>query len=360
MSPISIIAAALVWLTLMATASHAQAQVLAENRQKIVVALPFSGAYGLLGEQLLVGLQSSPLADIATLDQIDTQCDAAGAEASLTMIDENVTTIIGFMCPDAFDVAVASQSMSGKRLIVPLLPALDFAPTVDSSSFPVRFHFAPAADEAARLLGTQIAERWAKASIALIDDGTLTGREFVDTVRAVLQDAGIEPVYVTNYRPQIDNQVALVRLIERAGATHVVIGGDRFDASRIADAMDVTGYRFSLAGGPALSNEGGNEPLPQGTLIARLPDFQGLPEAGGAVAAIAETGQRTDGLAVFGYALGQTAASILDNAETARVETAIGPVTIGAQRIEMPPLYRLHEVTTDKGEVVVAERDSDQ
>src|SRR3546814_9913701 len=93
------------------------------------------------------------------------------------------------------------------------------------------FRMAPAdGDEAEKLAGI-ILEKWKAEPIALVEDGTIYGRELASAVRQSIEAGGITPVFVDTYRPGQEQQVALVRRLRKAGATHVLVGGDRNDVA---------------------------------------------------------------------------------------------------------------------------------
>ena len=64
---------------------------------------------------------------------------------------------------------------------------------------------------------------------AIIDDGTIYGRELAESFALAAEQAGLKPVFVDTFRPQLDNQIGLVGRLSKAGATHVFAGGDRDD-----------------------------------------------------------------------------------------------------------------------------------
>ncbi len=75
---------------------------------------------------------------------------------------------------------------------------------------------------------------------AIVDDGTIYGRELAESFRLAAEQAGLKPVFVDTFRPQMDNQIGLIGRLRKAGATHVFVGGDRDDIAIMArDAAEL-------------------------------------------------------------------------------------------------------------------------
>ncbi|MGB7432605.1 MAG: ABC transporter substrate-binding protein, partial [Ahrensia sp.] len=226
------------------TAAHAQ-----EAADKIGVALPQTGPYALFGTQFLQGLQASPVAVDYEFESVDTACSRAGGEAVAPQI--NASIIVGFPCVDALDAAQQTAALAGKTIVVPFAGPVSQAPATDTTHYARTISFGPAPSDETDTLADYVTSNWRDKSIAVIDDGTLYGRQIAENVLAAMAEQNLTPVYTTTFRPQLDNQVGLVRLLQRAGATHVVVGGDRFDAAAIANGTAIVGHRLTLAGGTA-------------------------------------------------------------------------------------------------------------
>ena len=98
------------------------------------------------------------------------------------------------------------------------------------------------------------------------------GRELSESVRLAAEKAGLSPVFVDTFRPQLDNQIGLVGRLRRAGATHVFAGGDRDDIAVIGrDAAELQANLIIAAGETLRST--GEIPLAAGTLMVALPDW---------------------------------------------------------------------------------------
>ena len=80
-------------------------------------------------------------------------------------------------------------------------------------------------------MGDILVREWRNDLFAIIDDGTIYGRELAETLRAAAELAALKPVFVDTFRPQLENQIALAGRLNRAGATHVFAGGDAEDVA---------------------------------------------------------------------------------------------------------------------------------
>ena len=133
------------------------------------------------------------------------------------------------------------------------------------------FRSGPAAHTEFAVLAGHLARAWREASFAIIDDGTLYGRQLAENVRLLLADAALEPVFVDTYRPLLESQAALVRRLQRSGASHVLIGGEARDAAIIAADAARIGYRLAIAGGSILVAPPADGRLPDGTITVAVP-----------------------------------------------------------------------------------------
>lgn len=286
-------------------AAHAQ-----QTTDKIAVAVPQSGPYALFGSQFLQGLQASPITARYDFEIVDTGCSRTGGEAVAPQIDASI--IVGFTCVDALDAAQQTGALAGKTIIVPFTGPLSQAPATDTTKYARTISFGPSPSDETDILASYVTSNWRDKSIAVIDDGTLYGRQIAQDVLAAMAEQNLTPVYTTTFRPQLDNQVGLVRLLQRAGATHVVVGGDRFDAAAIANATAIVDYRLTLAGGTAFGEGVADGALPAGTVYVSLPDWSQQNPAQDFITALDETGTAAEGFTFWGYATGQLAAQWLE------------------------------------------------
>jgi branched-chain amino acid transport system substrate-binding protein len=116
-------------------------------------------------------------------------------------------------------------------------------------------------------------ERWRDSHFAIVDDGTIYSRELAEGFRNAAEQAGLKPVFVDTYRPQLDNQIALVGGCARRALTNVFIAGDRADIAIIGRDAAQLGYPLTIAGGEVLRAAPDEVDLAEGTLMVSLPEW---------------------------------------------------------------------------------------
>ncbi|SFB38678.1 branched-chain amino acid transport system substrate-binding protein [Rhizobium sp. NFR07] len=273
----------------------------------IGVVAPRSGPYALLGQQVFDGARAAAEANGDTLVEVDETCDEAGGKtAAQALVDGRAEIAIGFLCVETLTTAMpdlAAQAIPALSISVRSPILMEDALRND---WPF-FRMAPAEAAEAEQVAAAIAARWKADPIALVDDGTIYGRELVNAVRQKLAPIGITPVFTDTLRPGQEQQIALVKRLQKAGATHVLIGADRNDVAVImrdaaAEAIPLVALAGDVMRGP-------NRPvaLRDGTLAVTLPTYQSLPEAAEASEALRQRGSEPEGNTLPAYAAAQIA-----------------------------------------------------
>jgi len=216
------------------------------------------------------------------------------------------------------------------------------------------FRLAPVdAAEASMAIAT-ILKNWASEPMALIDDGTIHGRELVGAIRSALEEKGLKPVFTDTYRPGQDQQIALVRRLKKAGATRVFVGGDRSDVAVIARDAKSENIPLVLMGGDAMRAADTPVPLLDGVQAIALPDYASLPAAQQTVQAMRAGGVEPDGYILPAAAAAQIASQAAESAKAdnrpvadkligTTFQTAIGPISFGQNHELTENPYRLLE-----------------
>lgn len=324
---------------------------------KIGIVAPLSGSFQTLGQQVVTGAQAAAAElsggtkiSIATVD--DKCTEDGGAAAARDLISQNVDIVVGFLCTDALEAALPVLGGNNLAVITPGVRAPGLAEQRASARPPVfRLQSRPGL-EAEAAAGT-LARIWRDKLFAIIDDGTIYGRDLAETVRLDLQQKGLKSVFDDTYRPGLDNQAALIIRLKRAGATNVFVGGQRDDVAVIGRDAAKLGDPLVIAGGEALRAAPGNVDLQAGTLMIAPPLFETLPSASAADAAIIAAGGVPEGYVVPAYAAIEVASQAFANAATsstpvgavlAQTEfaTAIGPVRFGADGDREGNPYQLY------------------
>ncbi|WEX11889.1 branched-chain amino acid ABC transporter substrate-binding protein [Chelativorans sp. AA-79] len=304
----------LLFLTFMAS-PPARAQELT-----IGLAAPLSGDFRLLGQQWANGARAAAQGGTARLAEADSACtEEGGAAAARQLAAANASVVIGFLCTPAIEAAMPILKEAGIPVITPVRTN-SLTDQKDRTGWPV-FRLGPRADDESEAVAAILVPLWRREFFAIVDDGTIHGRELAETLRAEAELAKLEPVLVDTFRPQLDNQIGLVGRLRRAGATRVFVGGDRSDIAIMARDAEGLGYQVTFAGGEALRAEDGPVPLPAGVLMVGLPRWQDLatPEAN---AVLDEAGILPEGYVLPGFAAFQIAETASQEAAQAGLPVA--------------------------------------
>ncbi|MCV9960523.1 ABC transporter substrate-binding protein [Pararhizobium sp. BT-229] len=246
---------------------------------KIAVVAPTEGPFALLGQQILAGARFQAEDRGSEIVAIAETCEPNDAENLRKAIAESgAEAAIGFLCTESLEAVLPELAKTG-------IPALTLSVRSDilmedalKKNWPL-FRLVPSAKMEAEKVTEILLSRWKNDPLALIEDGTIHGRELVETVRAALAEIGLTPVFSDTYRPSQEQQISLVRRLAKSGATHVFTGGDRADTSIIARDAASEQVPLTIMGGEALDAANQPVPLSDGVLAVSLPDYAKLPEA---------------------------------------------------------------------------------
>lgn len=320
--------------------------------RKIGVVVPQQGPFAALGTQVLQGARFQAEAAGNTVIPVDDGCDdKSGGTVSEQLIAAKVDAAIGFLCsetlegalPDLTEAGIAAITVSVRSKIL-----MDDARKADW----LLFQLAPSDPSEADKLAEVILRDWAEKPYALIDDGTIRGRELVDAIRNALEEKGLKPVFTDTYRPGQEQQVALVRRLAKTGATHVFVGGDRTDVAVIARDAASEKINLVLLGGDSLNAANRPVPLAYGVFAVTLPDYQTLPDAAEVSKAMRTKGLEPDGYTLPAHAAAAIAAEAVEIARSERkpvgealvsraFNTVIGPVRFNEKHELADNPYRL-------------------
>lgn len=318
-----------------ATLAGLLAGLMAAQAQTIGVAAPLSGASEMLGRQVEAGATLAAEANGVGLVVADDACSAdGGAEAARKFAAAKVNVVVGFLCTEAIEAALPILKDAGIAVITPGVRTESLTDQRDKTGWPV-FRLGPRGDDERSAAAAMVTKLWRDALFAIIDDGTIYGRELAETVRASAEQAALKPVFVDTFRPQLDNQIGLVGRLRKAGATHVFAGGDGADVAIMARDAGKLGADMTFAGGEALRAVEGNVPYATGTLMVAQPEWA---EVADRVATDAFTAA---GIIPEGYALPAYAA----------VEVAVAAGRLAGSAVTLPQALSGHEFATAIGPI---------
>src|SRR5690606_26619730 len=153
-----------------------------------------------------------------------------GAAAARRFAEERVSVVVGFLCTESIEAALPILKEAGIPVITPGVRTDSLTDGREKTGWPV-YRLAPRADEEQKAVAEIITDRWRNEHFAIIDDGTIYGRNLAENLRAAAELQALKPVFIDTFRPQLDNQIGLVGRLRKAGATHVSVGGARSDTA---------------------------------------------------------------------------------------------------------------------------------
>lgn len=249
----------------LASAGHAAAE-------RIGLAAPLEGSLALLGQQMRDGAEvAARLAGHELLVKDDACTPEGGRRAARAFVEAEVRIVTGFLCSEAIEAALPILGEAGIPVVTPGVRNNGLTDRRMRSGWLV-WRAAPRADAEHAAVSDIFVARWRGDLFAIVDDGTIHGRELAESLRLGAELAGLEPVFVDTFRPQSENQIGLVGRLRRAGASHVFVGGERDDVAIIARDAAGLDYDLTIAGGEAL-RAAGELPLAQGTLMVGIPEW---------------------------------------------------------------------------------------
>lgn len=313
---------------------------------------PQTGNFASLGAQMTAGANFEAQAAKNTLTAVDEPCsENSGQVIADALIKAKVQIAIGFLCSESLEGALPMLKDAGIPAITVSVRSHILMEDALKNGWPF-FRLAPAdGAEAKRVIGV-ILQNWAAEPLALVDDGTIHGRELIEAVRNGLDENGLKPVFNDTLRPGQDQQISLVRRLKKAGATALLVGGDRSDVAIIARDATAEKVPLRIMGGDSMQASDQPLALMNGVFAVTMPDYASLAPAAATVDAL-----RAAGIEPEGYVLPTAAATLIaDQAVTAALtekttaaaklvgtvwQTPIGPVAFGPDHELADNPYRL-------------------
>ena len=255
-------------LLLLVLAANANAEIV------IGVAGPLSGPSATLGKQVENGAEQAAEANGVTVKTVDDACTAdGGAAAAKEFAAEKVNIVVGFLCTDAIEAALPILKDANIPVITVGVRTESLTDRRAKTGWPV-YRLGPRGDDERNAVAANLTQLWRDDLFAIVDDGTIYGREIAETFRAAAEQAALKPVFTDTFRPQLDNQIGLVGRLKKAGATKVFAGGDGDDIAIMGRDAAQLDAGITLAGGENLRTPPGDVPYAPGTLMIALPEWE--------------------------------------------------------------------------------------
>jgi branched-chain amino acid transport system substrate-binding protein len=180
--------------------------------------------------------------------------------------------VVGFLCTEAIEAALPILKDANIPVITVGVRTESLTDRRTKSGWPV-FRLGPRGDDERNAVASILTRLWQDELFAIVDDGTIYGREIAETFRAAAEQAALKPVFVDTFRPQLDNQIGLIGRLRKAGATHIFAGGDGSDIAIMGRDAGQLDAGIAFAGGEALRAPPGDVPYATGTLMIAPPEW---------------------------------------------------------------------------------------
>jgi branched-chain amino acid transport system substrate-binding protein len=296
--------AALFWL-----AASADAETL------IGVAAPLSGPSAILGKQVEAGAGLAAEGNGIAIKAVDDACTAdGGAAAAKEFVDAKVNVVVGFLCTDAIEAALPILKDANIPVITVGVRTESLTDRRAKTGWPV-YRLGPRGDDERNAVAAKLTQLWRDELFAIIDDGTIYGREMAETFRAAAEQAALKPVFTDTFRPQLDNQIGLIGRLKKAGATKVFVGGDGDDIAIMGRDAAQLNAGITFAGGENLRTPPGDVPYAVGTLMIAPPEWSEIADPK-IVQAFGAKNIAPDGYTLPSYAAVEIAKAALAGAES--------------------------------------------
>ena len=329
--------------------AHAQSDgAVPDPLRRIAVVAPLGDRHAVLGSQVVrgageaLGMPPGAIADAAEgrgagigpdgveIVTVSDPCrggeDAAedGADVAAALVEADADAAVGLICWGTLRAALAEGTLDGLPLLTTGVRAAELTDRARAEGWEV-WRLAPRAEAEAEAVAAHIFTRWRDRPYAVIDDGTIYGRELAGAVLGLLLARGSEPVLAETFQPAISRQFGLVRRLEGAGPTHLFVAGERRDVAIIARDAVLGELALTIMGGDALRAVDDDVALPagvQGIVLgpALAQGYEAPTRAAVEVLLAAAGAARADGI---------TLTEALDGGT---FDTAIGPVRFDARR----------------------------
>lgn len=318
---------------------------------KIAVVAPADGNLRILGDQLRLGASFAARGAAEIVEITETCAEGSGPALAEEIVRSDAVAAIGFLCTESLQDGLPRLAKADIPAITLSIRSEVLMQDALKNGWPF-FRMAPSTSDERDAVADAIFTHWKDKPFALLDDGTILSREMTDMVRQTLEQKGMSPAFVDNFRPAQEVQTQLVRRLVKANVTHVFAASDRNDMSVLARDARQAGARLTLLGGDALKGMDQPVPLEAGVQAVTLPDPATLASAADAVNLMSTEKKVAEGYTLPAFSAVQVVvdASEIAAGSGARLvealvdtpfETAIGTVRFGADHELAENPYRL-------------------
>ncbi|SFK68968.1 branched-chain amino acid ABC transporter substrate-binding protein [Methylorubrum salsuginis] len=305
------------------------------------VAVPRTGPYVAVGEQVLRGVQAAARdanakggldGQTIVLDVQDDSCDSNQAVAVANhYVQADVRLVVGHVCSNA---SLAASEVYAAHGIV-MITAASVAAKLTDRSFPTIFRVCGRDDDQGKLSAAILAERFRDRKIAILNDLSPASRQLAAATKDNLNRIGVNEALFTAFQASDADDAALADRLKAAGIDVVYYGGDAQEMGRLVRISAERGFRPQWFGTSAIATPdfakiaGGAS---NGVLMTFYLDPSRKPEAQGVVAAFKGQGVEADGSMIYGYAALQVLVAAANFARS--TDPAVIAKTLHAERFD--------------------------
>lgn len=308
----------------------------------IGVAVPQSGAYVAVGEQILRGVQAAARdanarggldGQTIVLDVQDDACDSnkAAAVAQHYALSD-VRLVVGHVCSNASLAASEIYAANGTLMIT----AASVAARLTDRGLPTIFRVCGRDDDQAKLSATVLAERFRDRKIAILNDLSPGSRSLAAATKENLNRIGINEAVATAFSASDADDAALADRLKEAGIAVAYYGGDAREMGRLVRIAAERGFRPQWIGTSSIATQdfaAAAGPASNGVLMTFYLDPRRKPEAAGVVQAFKTEGAEAEGSTIYGYAALQALVAAGNYAHTADARRIAA--TLHAERFDL-------------------------
>lgn len=281
----------------------------------IGVVAPQNGAYEMLGLQIRQGVKAAAAKAGLDVMEIHESCeDGSGGAIADGLVAAKVSVVVGFLCTETLQGALPTLKNAAIPAITLSSRATGLMEDTLKRQWPL-FRLAPSETAESDAAIDVMLRDWKGHSFGLIDDGTIYSRELVDRIRTRLEESGLKPTFTDTMRPAQEQQVALVRRLQRTNITHVFIAAERNDVSIIARDATSEKVPLTILSGDTMRAANSPIPLQSGVLAITTPDYAALTTAADAVKELRAANIEPDGYVLPAYAATQITAKLVELTE---------------------------------------------
>jgi branched-chain amino acid transport system substrate-binding protein len=310
----------------------------AQAEIKIATAGPMTGQYASFGQQMRAGAEMAVkdinaaggvLGQKLSLEIGDDACDPKQAVAVANqMVNKGVVFMAGHFCSGS---SIPASAVYDEEGIVQISPA-STNPKLTDEGGPGVYRVCGRDDQQGIVAGNYIADHFAGAKVAILQDKTAYGKGLADETRKQLKKRGVTATMYEAYTAGEKDYSALVSKMKANDIGVIYIGGYHTEAGLILRQSREQGLNAQLISGDALVTQEYWQitgDIGEGTLMTFSPDPRKNPDAAPVVKRFRAAGIEPEGYVLYTYAAIQTWAQAAKKAGSTNFDKVVKALNTG-------------------------------